>query len=121
MTAKKDAGLRHRLFHGRGRLLFRREDLHQCTAALNHPALVEGVKRLLAFGTTLDQPRVAQDGEVMRDRWLAHARLLRQLGDRAPRAAAQPHDVLTGGVGDGFGELDGIGPGHIDDFLCVII
>ena len=82
--------------------------------------LVQRVESLLAFLADLDQPGLAQDGEMMRHRRLGDVQPLDDLVDREPLAAAEFHDLLACLVGKSFGECYRVAF-HIDDYLFDII
>ena len=103
-----------------GGLGFRRELDHQVSAAGYDTILVQRIKSLLAFLAHIDQSRLAQNGEMMRDGGLRDVRLLDDLVDRERGAATQTHDLLAGLVGDGFGKQYGIYSSHIDNLRCVL-
>lgn len=97
-----------------------RELDHQVSAAGYDAVLVQRIKSLLAILAHIDQSRLAQNSEMMRDGGLRDVRLLNDLVDRERSAAAQTHDLLAGLVGDGFGEQHGIYSSHIDNLRCVL-
>lgn len=108
------------MFEREGGFGLGRELEHDLTTARRNMVLVEGVEGLLAFFADVDEARVAQDGEVVRDGGLGEADLFDDLADGEPAATALAHDFLAGVVGDGFGEEDGV-EFHIDIFLFEII
>ena len=85
------------------------EDINQAAAAVGDALLVEAVVGVLAFGAGIDEVGVAEDGEVMGDGGLADAYGFDDLSDVEAVAAAQTHDLLAGGIGEGFGKGDCIG------------
>lgn len=93
----------YQLFSRRG---FGRKLDHELTAAHDDIFLIQGIEGLLALLADVDQPRVAQDSQVMRDRGLTKLQFARQVADRDPTAAALAHDLLAGLVGYGFGKHD---------------
>jgi len=107
-------------FDGQRGFGFRRELQHDLTTARRDIILVEGVERLLAFFADVDETRIAQNGEMVRDGWLGEPDLFHDLVDREPATATRAHDLLAGFIGDGFGEEDRV-EFHLDIFPSVII
>jgi len=83
--------------------------------------LVQAVESVFALLADLDEAGLAQHGQVVRDRRLGDLKLLDDVADREPLAAAELHNFLAGLVGQGFCEFEGGGVCHIDEFLWVII
>ena len=88
------------LSHGR---LWRELD-HDLPAAHGDVFLVQGIESLLAFLSYLDQPSIAQDGQVMGNGRLGEAHLFHDLTHRKPAATTLAHDLLAGFIGNGLGE-----------------
>jgi len=87
---------------------FRRKFDHQLAAAGNNSFLIQGIKGLLAFLPDVDQPCLAQNGEMMGDGRLRETNFFHDLVYRQPTAAALAHDLLTSLIGDSFGKKDSI-------------
>ena len=102
------------------------EGEHELAAAHSEVLAVQAVVGLASLPFDVHQSRVAQDGQVMRHRWLRYADLLGDLAHGQSAAAAQLHDALTRLVGDGLREDNSIRCtlhllGHIDERLSVAI
>ena len=69
------------LLYGFGGLGFGREFDHQLSTAVCDTLLVEGIESLLALFADAHQIRLAQNGEVMRDRGLGDVDLFNDVVD----------------------------------------
>lgn len=91
-----------------GGFAFRRKLDHQLPTADCDVFLVQRIKGLLAFFADIDQARIAQDRQVMRDGRLRETNLLHDLVHRQPTATTLAHDLLASLVRNGFGKQDWI-------------
>ena len=89
-------------------LCFGRELEHDLPAANGDAFLFQSIERLLALFADIHKVRVAQNGEVMRDRRLREANLFHDLVDRLPTTTTLAHDLLASFIGDRFGKKDRI-------------
>jgi len=92
------------LFQIYGGFRFGREFKHDLSATNGKVILVERVESLFAFLANVDEARVAQDGEVMRNGWLGEADLFHDLVDRQPATTTLAHNSLACVICNGFGK-----------------
>jgi hypothetical protein len=76
-------------------------------AARDDFLLVQNIKNLFAILAALDQARLAQDCQVMRNGRLRNFYFLRDVAHGTPVATAEAHDFLPRRISDSSPELSG--------------